>query len=251
MVPGTGSYPVAQRVRLPPSRRSGLTGAYLRAVRAISPSLDPRVVAEIDARLSAVAVEHDVRIRWAIESGSRAWGFPSPDSDEDCRFIFVRPPDRYLSLWPERDVIETPLDAVFDVNGWDLAKTVRLIAKGNATAIEWLRSPIIYSGDPDFRDRLLTLALAVAERASVGRHYRYVALQQRSSPPSLKRFFYVLRPAAALRWLAVHPDEAVPPSVLARGIRCGGRLLPRILKQSPVHSRFSSDGDGPANVGGW
>ena len=76
-------------------------------------------------------------------------------------------------------------------------------------------------------------------------------LQQRSSPPSLKRFFYVLRPAAALRWLAVHPDEAVPPSVLARGIRCGGRLLPRILKQSPVHSRFSSDGDGPANVGGW
>lgn len=163
----------------------------------------------------------------------------------------MRSPDRYLSLWPERDVIETTLDAVFDVNGWDLAKTVRLIAKGNATAIEWLRSPIIYSGDPDFRDRLLTLALAVAERASVGRHYRYVALQQRSSAPSLKRFFYVLRPAAALRWLAVHPDEAVPPSVLARGIRCGGRLLPRILKQSPVHSRFSSDGDGPANVGGW
>lgn len=199
MVPGTGSYPVAQRVRLPPSRRSGLTGAYRRAVRAISPSLDPRVVAEIDARLSAVAVEHDVRIHWTIESGSRAWGFPSPDSDDDCRFIFVRSPDRYLSLWPERDVIETPLDAVFDVNGWDLAKTVRLIAKGNATAIEWLRSPIIYSGDPDFRDRLLTLALAVAERASVGRHYRYVALQQRSSAPSLKRFFYVLRPAAALR----------------------------------------------------
>lgn len=88
-----------------------------------------------------------MRIPWAIESGSRAWGFPSPDSDYDCRFIFVRPRDHYLALWPARDVIETPLDTTFDVNGWDLAKAVRLIAKGNATAIEWLRSSIVYAGE--------------------------------------------------------------------------------------------------------
>lgn len=210
-------------------------------MRAIPPSLDSGVVAEIDARLAAVAAEHDVHIPWAIESGSRAWGFPSPDSDYDCRFIFVRPRDRYLTLWPERDVIETPLDAVFDLNGWDLAKTVRLIAKGNATAIEWLRSPIIYSGDPGFRDRLLSLALVTAERASIGRHYRHVALQQRSGPPSLKRFFYVLRPAAALRWLAVHPLEAVPPMDLptllvegdvSAGIRDAARELIALKAQT-------------------
>ncbi|MFJ6678784.1 DNA polymerase beta superfamily protein [Microbacterium sp. NPDC091382] len=180
-------------------------------MRAIPAVLDPDVVTEIDRRLAGVAREHDVEIPWAIESGSRAWGFPSPDSDYDCRFVFVRPRERYLSLWPERDVIETPLDAVFDVNGWDLAKSVRLIAKGNATAVEWLRSPIVYTGDPAFRDGLLDLADRIVERGSIGRHYLHVARQQRAGARSLKRFFYVLRPAAALRWLEVHPAQAVPP----------------------------------------
>ena len=75
-------------------------------MRAVPDSLDPAVVAEIDARLASAGVA----IPWAIESGSRAWGFPSPDSDYDCRFIFVRPASDYLSPWPERDVIETPTD---------------------------------------------------------------------------------------------------------------------------------------------
>lgn len=180
-------------------------------MRAIPDSLDPDVVAEIDRRLATVAAEHRVRIPWAIESGSRAWGFPSPDSDYDCRFLFVRDRDGYLSLWPARDVIETPLDKTFDVNGWDLAKALRLIAKGNATAIEWLRSPIVYAGEPSFRDDVLSFAAAVVERAAVGRHYLHVARHQQAGPASLKRFFYVLRPAAALRWLADHPDDAVPP----------------------------------------
>jgi hypothetical protein len=79
----------------------------------------------------------------AIESGSRAWGFPSPDSDYDCRFIFVRPIEDYLSPWQRRDVIETPLEGDFDVNGWELGKAIRLLAKGNAVIIEWLMSPIV------------------------------------------------------------------------------------------------------------
>lgn len=180
-------------------------------MRSIPSSLDPAVVAEIDRRLAVVETDHEVRIPWAIESGSRAWGFPSPDSDYDCRFLFVRAPEQYLTLWPQRDVIETPLDKVFDVNGWDLAKTVRLIAKGNATTIEWLRSPIVYTGDPTFRDALLALANQIAERSAIGRHYFHVANQQRKGTVTLKRFFYVLRPAAALRWLEVHPMSAVPP----------------------------------------
>ncbi|GAA1057682.1 hypothetical protein GCM10017608_00840 [Agromyces luteolus] len=158
-------------------------------MRAVPISLDSQVVAEIDRRLSTVSAEHGVRIPWAIESGSRAWGFPSPDSDYDCRFVFIRSRDHYASLWPSRDVIETPLDSTFDVNGWDLAKTVRLIVKGNATAIEWLRSPIIYTGDADFRDDLISLADAVVERSAIGRHYLHVAKQQRTGPATLKRFF--------------------------------------------------------------
>lgn len=180
-------------------------------MRAIPSSLDPLVVSEIDRRLVGVSVEHGVRIPWAIESGSRAWGFPSPDSDYDCRFIFVREPRDYLSLWPARDVIETPLDETFDVNGWDLAKTVKLLVRGNATPIEWLRSPIIYTGESAFRDGLLKLASEVVERSSIARHYLHVARQQQNGTTTLKRFFYTLRPAAALRWLADHPQESVPP----------------------------------------
>lgn len=180
-------------------------------MRRIPESLDSAVVGAIDHRLVQVEAEHGVRIAWAIESGSRAWGFPSPDSDYDCRFIFVRPREQYLSLWPERDVIDTPLDHVFDVNGWDLAKAVRLVAKGNATAIEWLRSPIVYNGDVAFRDRLLAYAGEVIERAAIGRHYLHVARRQRTGSASLKRFFYTLRPAAAVRWLHDHPDHIIPP----------------------------------------
>lgn len=180
-------------------------------MRAVPTSLDPEVVSEIDRRLGEVEARHEVRIAWAIESGSRAWGFPSPDSDYDCRFIFIRPRDRYLSLWPARDVIETPLDAIFDVNGWDLAKAIRLLAKGNATAIEWLRSPIIYSGESAFRQGLLALAEEIAERGAIARHYLHVARQQQAKPATLKRFFYVLRPAMALRWLDDHPDQTIPP----------------------------------------
>lgn len=180
-------------------------------MRAVPASLNPAVVVQIDERLAQVEANHGVRIAWAIESGSRAWGFPSPDSDYDCRFIYVRPASDYLSLWPPRDVIETPLDKVFDVNGWDLAKTITLLVKGNATAIEWLRSPIVYTGDAAFRDGLLSLATEVADRAHIGRHYLHVARQQQAGVATLKRFFYVLRTATALRWLHVHPNDSVPP----------------------------------------
>ncbi|MFE3443732.1 DNA polymerase beta superfamily protein [Nocardia sp. NPDC059180] len=86
-------------------------------------------------------------MRLAIESGSRAWGFPSPDSDYDCRFLYVASLDTYLSPWRTRDVIETPLVGLLDVNGWDLGKALRLLVKGNAVLIEWLQSPIVYRGD--------------------------------------------------------------------------------------------------------
>lgn len=186
---------------------------------AVPSGLDPAVVSGIDARLAGVEADHGVRILWAIESGSRAWGFPSPDSDYDCRFLYVRPRDAYLSLWPERDVIETPLDETYDVSGWDLAKAVRLLVKGNATAVEWLRSPIVYSGDEGFRDRALALAAEVVDREALCRHYLHVAQQQKSRPHTLKRFFYALRPAAALRWLAAHPESAVPPMELRALLR--------------------------------
>src|SRR3954451_8834983 len=113
------------------------------------------VVDKIDARLRHIAAHDDVAIPLAIESGSRAWGFPSPDSDYDCRFLFFRRTDDYLSPWRRRDVIELPLDDELDINGWEFGKALKLLLKGNAVVIEWLTSPIAYRGDPHFRDALL------------------------------------------------------------------------------------------------
>ena len=153
----------------------------------------------------------------AVESGSRAWGFPSPDSDYDCRFLYVRQRDDYLALWMQRDVIEFPTDAVLDVNGWDLGKALRLLLKGNAVVIEWLTSPYVYAGDAGFRDECLALAQAGRAPAAIARHYLHLGERQRrthfsdTSMVAYKRLFYALRPAVALRWMRLHPGEAVAP----------------------------------------
>ena len=101
----------------------------------LTDGFDAATVERIQARLDEVERDHGVRVLWAVESGSRAWGFPSPDSDYDCRFFYVRRHDDYLSPWRPRDVIETPLDDVLDVNGWDLIKAIRL-----AAALHWTRT---------------------------------------------------------------------------------------------------------------
>ncbi|MET8774753.1 nucleotidyltransferase domain-containing protein [Nocardia sp. NPDC004654] len=184
------------------------------SLRAVPESMDPTVVGSVDAELDRIEREHRVRVPLAIESGSRAWGFPSPDSDYDCRFVYVAPLDTYLSPWRTRDVIETPLVGLLDVNGWELGKALRLLVKGNAVLIEWLMSPIVYRGDAGFRAELRALAEQVAARDQVARHYLHLGARQWElfdRNRSLKKVFYALRPAMALRWLREHPEAAVAP----------------------------------------
>lgn len=103
---------------------------------------------QIIARLGEIEKENNVRILLAVESGSRAWGFASPDSDYDVRFIYVRPENDYLRLEEMRDVIELPINDVLDINGWDLQKTLRLLYRSNPTLFEWFSSPIVYMETP-------------------------------------------------------------------------------------------------------
>ncbi len=186
-------------------------------LRRIPESFHPGALAEIDKRLAVIRGTHGVHIPLAIESGSRAWGFPSPDSDYDCRFFYVRPTRAHLTPWPVRDVIETPLIDAIDLNGWDLAKALGLLIKGNAVVIEWLTSPICYEGLEWFRDEFLAFAERHARRNLVAHHYLHLGLRQNSRYPEgdtdvpLKKIFYCVRPAAALRWLRLHPDSAVAP----------------------------------------
>jgi predicted nucleotidyltransferase len=185
--------------------------------RSFPEGMDEAIIASIDATLASIARNQQVKIPLAVESGSRAWGFPSPDSDYDCRFVFLRPVAQCLSPWPRRDVIETDSDSVLDVNGWELGKALKLLAKGNAVIIEWLTSPITYLEDREFRDGFLTLAREIAPRELVGRHYLHLGERQRSAHfaggkrVARKKIFYALRPAAALRWLRQRPGESIAP----------------------------------------
>lgn len=185
--------------------------------RNIPASMDPLVVAEIDVRLDTIVRENSVRILFAVESGSRAWGFPSPDSDYDCRFVYVRGHDDYLSLFPKRDVIETAVTPVFDVNGWDVAKALKLMLSGNAVIIEWLTSPIVYRADTQSRADILALAGQIADRNRIAKHYMHLAKQIAAkylddpNEVALKKIFYALRPVVALRWLSRHPDARIAP----------------------------------------
>ena len=110
--------------------------------------MDTGVLADIRAELADIERQENVRILYCAESGSRAWGFASPDSDFDVRFIYVCQRNHYLKLGKIRDVIELPINDVLDINGWDLDKTLRLLHKSNPTLFEWFSSPIIYKETP-------------------------------------------------------------------------------------------------------
>ena len=98
----------------------------------------------IRKKLKEIEQKENVKIIMAVESGSRAWGFASPDSDYDVRFVYVRRPEDYLRLEKTKDVIEWQLDDVLDINGWDLKKALQLMHDSNPSIFEWCASPIVY-----------------------------------------------------------------------------------------------------------
>jgi len=158
--------------------------------------------------------QFDIRILYACESGSRAWGFASPDSDYDVRFIYAHRMDYYLSIDDQRDVVELPINDVLDINGWELRKALRLFRKSNAPLFEWLQSPIVYRGDPTFVGEMRVLmSTNFSPRAGV-HHYLSMARSVFESELSreivkLKKYFYALRPILAAKWIA--DKKSVPP----------------------------------------
>ena len=158
-------------------------------------------------RLRQIEYDEGVRVLYACESGSRAWGFASPDSDFDVRFLYVHPPAWYLSIEKRRDVIERPILDELDVSGWDLRKALGLLRKSNPVLGEWLGSPIVYlDRDPAFTDRLRgAWRQHFAPRAG-GHHYYNMARRTHTAYLQeeqivRKRYFYALRPLLAVRWI--------------------------------------------------
>lgn len=170
---------------------------------------------EILRRIGHAEKEHGVRVLLAVESGSRAWGFESPDSDYDARFIYVREDGWYLSLDVEdkRDVIEYPIEDEIDLNGWDIRKALRLFARSNPTFVEWLQSPIVYVEHGDIAAQARALMPDVYSCAGGVHHYRSMAKTNyrgylRADRVPLKKYFYVLRPLLSVLWLERYRSPA-------------------------------------------
>jgi len=169
----------------------------------------------IKEKLKAIEIEKNVRILYACESGSRAWGFASPDSDFDVRFIYSRFENDYLSIHEIKDVIDLPVNEVLDIGGWDIKKVLKLFLKSNGPLYEWLQSPIIYQDDFGFADELRQLMPKYFSLRAGGNHYLSMALNtvandlQNKDEVKLKRYFYALRSALACKWIV--EKQTVPP----------------------------------------
>ena len=163
-------------------------------------------------KLDEIEKRENIRILHCIESGSRAWGFASPDSDYDVRFIYIRPKEFYLRLDKTRDVIEWQLDDTLDINGWDIQKALTLLHKSNPTLFEWNSSPIVYKTTDEWQK-----ISAIINRYFVAKSglYHYLSTAKsnyreylKSDVVRLKKYFYVLRPLLACKWILA---EGTPP----------------------------------------
>lgn len=164
--------------------------------------------------LRQIEEEHSVKVLYACESGSRGWGFASPDSDYDVRFLYVHKPEWYLRIEPPRDVIELPIDDTLDVCGWEWRKALGLLKRANPTLIEWLDSPVVYQQEAaivaDLRERIPDWFSPLRARW----HYLSMAKKNfrgylQGDSVRLKKYFYVLRPLLAVQW--IESGKGVPP----------------------------------------
>ncbi|MCY8215762.1 nucleotidyltransferase domain-containing protein [Bacillus haynesii] len=168
----------------------------------------------IQEELKNIEATYGVKILYAVESGSRAWGFPSQDSDYDVRFIYVHQKDWYLSIDAKRDVIELPIDDYLDISGWELTKALRLFRKSNPPLLEWLSSGTVYYEAYSLAEKMRQLKSRAFSPVSCMYHYLNMAsgnfrdyLQREEV--KIKKYFYVLRPILACQW--IESRRTVPP----------------------------------------
>ena len=173
----------------------------------------------VQMKLKEIEEKENVHILHAIESGSRSWGFASPDSDYDVRFIYIRPMHYYLGLQPKKDFIDWELDETLDINGWDLSKALQHFHKSNATLFEWSNSPVVYDTSPEWA-QISQIAGTYFSCKSTLYHYYGTAKSNYREHVSgdlvkYKKYFYVLRPLLACKWIE---QKKCPPPVLFQNL---------------------------------
>jgi predicted nucleotidyltransferase len=176
--------------------------------------IEPKVRVRILDALEQIEAEHQVTVLFACESGSRGWGFASPDSDYDVRFVYVHELPWYLTVHAPRDLIELPISDELDVNGWELRKALQLLRKSNPTLLEWLDSPVVYREEAAFAARMRGFVPEFFSGQGVRHHYLSMAKKNfrgylQGDTVRLKKYLYVLRPLLAVRW--IDAGRGMPP----------------------------------------
>lgn len=196
--------------------------------------MTPTVEERIEAELARIEQTEAVTVLYACESGSRAWGFASKDSDYDVRFIYLRKTDAYLTIQDKRDVIEKPIDDELDVSGWDLPKALQLLRKSNPPLLEWLQSPIVYRKHDGFLRRIG--AVMDDYYSPINCMYHYLHMAQNNYRTAMtgetvkhKKYFYVLRPVLACMW--IERGMGVVPIAFAT-------LVDRLLDRQGEHAEL-------------
>lgn len=201
---------------------------------------------KIKKYLTDLEKEKGIEILLACETGSRAWGFPSPDSDFDVRIIYKHHKDWYLSLTEEKDTIECFYENNdIDISGWDLRKCLRLMWKSNPPLLERIQSPIIYHVDKEFLAGINSIAQKTYSRIATIHHYLSMAKKAldevvSSNDYKLKRFFYALRASVACLWIL--EKEEIPPiefGKMVNGLDLSDNLTNRINELIELKSTIS------------
>lgn len=178
------------------------------------------MIEDIKKELARLESEHDIRILLAVESGSRAWGFASTDSDWDVRYIYAHRQGWYLRIDQYKDSQDEILPNDIDLAGWELRKALRLFRKSNPPMLEWLQSPIVYLEQFSTASRLRELSEKYFNPRSCMYHYLSMAkgnfnefLKDRDLV-KIKKYFYVLRPVLACDW--IENENRFPPMEFER-----------------------------------
>lgn len=208
--------------------------------------MNAEITNRIGCTLDRIEDEHGVKILYACESGSRAWGFESADSDYDVRFIYVHPPAWYLSvdLETRRDVVELWADGSLDLSGWDLRKALNLLLKSNPPLLEWLGSPVVYREQPDLFFGMRDLASLCYSPKACLYHYLHMARGNfreylKGETVWLKKYLYVLRPLIAVLWI----ENGRGPAPMELHVLVDRMIEDQALKDS-IHKLIQQKRDG-------
>lgn len=211
--------------------------------------MNDAITNQIQDNLDRISAQETIKILFAIESGSRAWGFESKNSDFDVRFVYCRPTEDYLRIDTIRDVIELPIIDDLDINGWDLPKALGLLVKSNPPILEWLGSPIVYRQLP-VAELLRKAAKDFFDPASTSYHYLSMATKNakylQNDLVLRKKYLYVLRPLLCIHWIQKY--KTMPPMkfedmlVLLREVN-NGQIVNASIKELLVAKKAGAETD--------